>query len=61
MGYLINPIWSLETLVHAKAHYGRIGHYEVPTCGPWFIIFLHDFLNDLLYYKARGCIGFYAG
>lgn len=29
--YLPNPLWSLETLAHAKAHYGRACHYEVPT------------------------------
>ena len=29
--YLANPLWSLETLAHAKAQYERACHYEVPT------------------------------
>ena len=42
---MANPLWSLETLVHAKAHYGRGGHYEVPTllsmiCKLFYLIIL---------------------
>ena len=28
---MANPLCSMETLAHAKAHYGRACHYEVPT------------------------------
>lgn len=43
MGYLVNPIWSLETLAHAKADYGRAFHYEFPTCFPWFVSYFTQF------------------
>ena len=29
--YLANPLWSLETLIHAKDLYGKAWHYEVHT------------------------------
>ena len=45
IGYLANPLWSLETLAHAKAHYERACHYEVTTllsmvCNPLYTITL---------------------
>ena len=44
IGYLVNPPWNLETLAHAKAHYGRACHYEVPTFRPRFVSSLTRFL-----------------
>jgi len=37
IGYFVNSIWSLETLAHDKAHYGRACYYEMPTRCPWFV------------------------
>ena len=51
IGYLVNPLWSLETLAHAKARYGREYDYEVPACCPWFVSSLTWFL------KMTCCIG----
>ena len=64
MRYLANPLWSLETLAHAKVHYGRVCHYEVTTL--LFMVSKHLYLIILMTdctgpWKPRGRIGSYAG